>query len=93
MYLINIVNGSDEVIIIIEEISNRVKYPVQSFQDLVLNLGEGYQISIGKQRINLRDLKNYIPKRYFPVYSKLDFIGKAIYLYDNNKHNFDKLIS
>jgi hypothetical protein len=66
-----------EVIKIVQLISPKVSYPIQSFDEIVNALGsEEITISLGDQSFNLMDIGQFLPGYYFPIGSEDDLIAK-----------------
>jgi hypothetical protein len=60
-----------------QDLANELKYPINSFGDLVRQLGEDRIISISDKEMKLVDLKAVMPAYYFPIVSEENFFDKA----------------
>jgi hypothetical protein len=61
----------------LQDLSNNLKYPINSFSDLEKQLGPDKMIKIESKETKLSDLKSKIPVNQFPIVSNEDFFAKA----------------
>jgi hypothetical protein len=64
---------------VISQYAERLKYPVNSFDELASGLGKD-QVSVGGVSMGGADLKRLIPPYFFPMINKANFIEKANFL-------------
>lgn len=69
----------------IQEISNRVKYPINTFRQLQEQLGGSKEMAVGGNSIPLAEMKSRIPAYYFPITCEEDFMDKAAELMKANQ--------
>jgi hypothetical protein len=63
-------------LVVIDEISKKIQYPIRSFDDLVQKI-DVTSPSISGFNIDPHDFRNVIPEDYFPVDNQEDLMDKA----------------
>jgi hypothetical protein len=60
------------------ELKDRSAFPIESFDDLVEQLGgEDARVSYDGRRYRVRPFRGFVPRNYFPLISEGDFVDKA----------------
>jgi hypothetical protein len=65
-----------EYLKIIGEYAKSMKYPINSFSELVDKIGNK-SVNIDNRTVKASDLRRLIPAYYFPIVSKENFVEKA----------------
>lgn len=60
-----------------QDLANQLKYPINSFSDLVKQLGSEKVVKFGGDEIKVKDLRSRIPAYYIPITSPEDFMDKS----------------
>jgi hypothetical protein len=72
----------------IREVSEMLDYPVTKLDDLDAKIGDDFEISatsLPPVHLKFRDVKQDIPKDFFPIKDKTEFIEKATRLYNSKR--------
>lgn len=62
---------------IVQDLANKLKYPINSMRDLVEQLGPERIIERAGVKMKAEELRGVIPAYYFPITSEEDFFDKA----------------
>lgn len=86
--------GNDAISVIselmdIQELANRVKYPINTFGELLNQMDEQKEFKVGEFNVIFKDMRSRIPAYYFPITCEEDFMDKSAELMGMNKQEGD----
>jgi hypothetical protein len=61
----------------LQDLANDIKFPVNSFRELMQQLGPEKTVDMAGTKMKVEDMKRLIPAYYFPMNSEEDFLDKA----------------
>jgi hypothetical protein len=54
------------------------KYPINSSDDFLRLANKGRYFSLGDQRIDIKQIRRYFPKKFYPIEDEDDLISKVL---------------
>lgn len=73
----------------VQELANRIKYPINTFGELLKQIGEQEELKVGENKVIFKDIKDKIPAYYFPITCEEDFMDKTAELMGQNQDDSD----
>lgn len=64
-------------LMILQDLANELKYPINCFSELVKQVGEEKSITVEGRELKVAELKAAMPAYYFPITCEEDFFDKA----------------
>jgi hypothetical protein len=65
-----------EMVHVVKLVNSKLKYPIETFDDIAEALGSETSITFRGRRQLLGDIRDYVPAYYFPISSERDLVAK-----------------